>query len=214
MHQFLREVCKLERSAEAQGDLRKEQNGRDRLIDSCVKVASMLMMQREEDSIRKGCKSFFHDLWFPSDKIPSQNGLAQAPNEVRVEEILDTLEACCHQKRGVNIGIDWFEPIAAEASLIIAAKYVEALCSRIATIHNIQTEVQPLSSSLATKPHAFNDFETRSLLLIPVLRALSIFCRGRPCLLSVQSPIFVVDACSGMLLLNFISTGGKNLIFI
>jgi hypothetical protein len=155
------------------------------LTQSCQNVGKMLRTQ-EEESIQKGCLSFFQELWFQAlpKAATDGDGDVTSPLARRTEELLETVEVCAQGGGGENAGIEWLEVCVSNASEDICAQYVSILVQRVSHIHNLR-EAAPFSSYRPIKPSEYNDFDTRSTQLLPVVRALAAFTKTKPQLLKV-----------------------------
>jgi hypothetical protein len=189
MWQFLRSACTLVREkppvGEEKGCHDAKQCTSTLLTQSCQKVAAMLRTQ-EEESIQKGCLSFFQELWFQdSSKAPTHGDQKVAASLARrAEELLETINVCAQNGSGENAGIEWLEVCVSNASDDVCAQYVSILVQSVLHIHNLQ-ETSPFSLDRPRRPSEFNDFESRSTQLLPVVRALAAFTKTKPHLLKV-----------------------------
>jgi hypothetical protein len=207
--QFLRDTCKLVREkafvCDEEDAQDKAQPSRTFLSQACQKVATMLKTQ-EEDSIRKGCITFFQELWFDDlSATPTADNGAPFSITKRAEELLETIDACFKPGGIESPGIEWLELCLVNASDQICAQYLSVLEQKIYAINNIQDAPEPFSSTPPSKPFNFNDFETRSKQLLPVTRALEALAKARPQLLKVSLCLAKFYRVSSILIYLFIA---------
>jgi hypothetical protein len=116
-----------------------------------------------------GRLSFFKFVWFESKECTTPAFVA-----TRVEEIVSVVDGCTRHQD--PIGTEWLERVVSTVEVEELEKCIAALAERISVIHNISVK----GSSHPVKPSEFNDFETRCIQLIPVLRTLQCISKVSP----------------------------------
>jgi hypothetical protein len=108
-------------------------------------------------------------MWFESKECTTP-----APVATRVEEIVSVVDGCTRHQD--STGTEWLERVISTVEVEELEKCTAALAEKISVIHNICVN----GSNPPIKPSEYNDFETRCILLIPVLRTLLCISKVSP----------------------------------
>lgn len=108
-------------------------------------------------------------MWFESNE-----GMALAPVTTRVKEMVWVVEGCTRNQNA--IGTEWLEKVISTVEVAALEQSIATLADSISVIHNIPVK----GGSPSVKPSEFNDFETRSIKLAPVLRTLLCMSKVAP----------------------------------
>ena len=127
-----------------------------RFVAACSQLGTLV--KSEEESVSRLARSALEDLWFTNSHLPAANTC--------LEEIVATVNS--------EMQIAWFENLLGQLPAKAdtrAKEYVNLPFGKVSAIENIS----PIISPGCGRPSAFNDFDTRARLLLPVLQAIKLF---------------------------------------